>query len=118
MTKKDVKFNEQRITFSKKVKRKVLLELAKGAKPTQALLKHTSLTLDEITQDKKYAAKLLYKWRQEYYKNREILFILNHDLDIETLNQEIENIGSDDEEEIDLAQAIIDIENEFLKIKR
>lgn len=117
--KEDVKINDKRITFSKKVKRKVLLELVKGSNPTQALLKHTSLSLDEITSDKKYAAKLIHKWKQEYYKNREILFILNHELDEEMIDEEIANLTMEEEvEEFNIDNAVEEIERDFLKIKR
>ena len=116
MSKEDIKVNKQRLTFSKKIKRKVLLEIIKGEKPTKALLKHTSLTLEEISSDKKYAAKLIYKWKQEAYKNREMLFLLNHELDEEMIDEEIANLGSDDEEEIDLEEAIEELKNEFLKL--
>jgi len=118
MDKEDIKFNKQRITFSKKIKRKILLEIIKGEKPTKALLKHTSLTLEEISSDKKYAAKLIYKWKQEVYKNREILFLLNHELDEEMIDEEIANSGDDNEEGIDLELAIEEIKNEFLKLGR
>ena len=54
MKKQDVKFNSQRISFSKKIKRKMLLELAKGKKPKEILLENAFVSLNEITQDKKY----------------------------------------------------------------
>ena len=48
---------------------------------------------------KKYVAKLLYKWRQELYENKEILNFLNYKVDEKSLKEEISNIGSDDEQD-------------------
>ena len=53
MSKKDVKTDGQRVRFSKKIKRDILLEIAKGTKPQDAFLKHAFVSLEEITKDKK-----------------------------------------------------------------
>lgn len=101
MASKEVKINNQRISFSKNIKRKILLEIAKGENPEAALLKHAFESLKEISNDKKYAAKLLHKWRKEMYENKEILGLLNHDVDEMVLKEEIASIGADYEEEIE-----------------
>lgn len=99
MTSKEVKINNQRLSFSKNIKRKILLEVAKGESPENALLKCGFESLEEISNDKKYAAKLLHKWRKEVYENKGILNLLTHDVDKETLKEEIISIGADCEEE-------------------
>lgn len=99
MKKKEININNQRISFSKNIKRKVLLEVAKGESPENALLKHGLESLKEISEDKKYAAKLLHKWRKEMYENKEILNLLAHNIDKSALKEEIENMGTDEEEE-------------------
>jgi len=114
MKSKDVKINKERIAFSKRIKRKVLLEIAKGKKPQEALLKYLPVAIEEITKDSKYASKLIYKWKKEVYANREMLFLLNHDLDNEMLNEEIETMGKDDEQ-MDFIIDFEEIKKEFLK---
>ena len=101
MTSKEVKINNQRTSFSKNIKRKILLEIAKGENPETAFLKHAFESLKEVSNDKKYAAKLLYKWRKEMYENKEILSLLNHNVDKALLKDEIISIGADCEEEIE-----------------
>ena len=100
MKNKEVKLNSSRASFSKRIKRKILLEVAKGKNPNEVLLEYAFLSLEDVTKDKKYAAKLLHKWRRELYENREILNILNHDVTCEMLDYEIETMGCDDECEI------------------
>ena len=99
MAKKDVNLNTQRVSFSKRIKRKILLEVSKGRKPQEVFLEYAFDSFDEITKDKKYVAKLLYKWRQELYENKEILNFLNYKIDEKSLKEEISNIGSDDEQD-------------------
>ena len=99
MSKKDVNLNSQRVSFSKRIKRKILLEVSKGRKPQEVFLEYAFDSFDEITSDKKYVAKLLYKWRKELYENKEILNFLNYKIDEKNLKEEIDNLGSDDEED-------------------
>ena len=112
MGKKDVNLNTQRVSFSKRIKRKILLEVSKGRKPQDVFLQYAFDSFDEITSDKKYVAKLLYKWRQELYENKEILNFLNYKIDEQSLKEEIDNLGTDDEED----RVLEGIERE-LKIK-
>ena len=116
MNKKDVKMNEQRIRFSKKVKREILLEIAKGTSAQEAFLKYAFASLDEITKDKKYASKLLFKWKQELYENKEMLNLLNHNIDFETINAEIKDIGNDKEDNFILEEALEELKANFLRI--
>lgn len=116
MSEKDIKINKKRVGFSKRIKRKILLEVAKGKKMEDALLEHAFVSLEGITTDKKYAAKLFYKWSKEVYEHRDMLFLLNHEVDSDMIDDEIDNIGEDEEDEIDLAIAAEEIKNEFLRL--
>jgi len=116
MRKDDIKINKERISFSKQIKRKVLLEVAKGKKPQEALFKYLPFSLNDITNDKKYASKLIYKWKKEMYINREVLFLLNHDVSDNAISEEIFSIGEDIEEEINLDNAIEEAKSKFLEI--
>lgn len=83
--KKDFKENSQRLSFSKAFKRRVLLEYSKG--------KNSDEILNEIikysnTTDKKYASKIVHKWRKEMYLDKEILYLTNH-ADIESIEYDI-----------------------------
>ena len=116
MNKKNVKLDGQRVRFSKKVKRDILLEIAKGENAQDAFLKHAFNSLEKITNDKKYASKLLYKWKQELYENKEIINLLNHVIDFETIEAEIKNIGDDKKDDFILDKALKELETNFLKI--
>ena len=116
MTKQDVKINNQRVSFSKKIKRKMLLEFAKGKNPKDFLLEFAFSSLINITKDKKYSSKLLHKWKKELYLNKNILSILSHKIDNQMIDYEIENIDTsallDNEEEI----VIRNFDDDFIKI--
>ena len=116
MNKKDIRLDGQRVRFSRKIKRKILLEFAKGKKPHEIFLECAFDSLDEITKDKKYAAKLIYKWRQELYHNKEILNLLNHKIDDEMIEEEIENIGDDNEKDYVMNGAVEELKTNFLKV--
>ena len=116
MTGKEVKTDGQRVRFSKRIKREILLEIARGTNAQEAFLKHAFTSLEEITKDKKYASKLLYKWKQELYENKEILNLLNHNVDLNTIENEIKNIGNDEEYDFILSNAIEELKTNFLKI--
>ena len=116
MSKKDVKLDGQRVRFSKKIKRDILLEVAKGTKVKDAFLKYAFISLEGITKDKKYAAKLLYKWKQELYENKEVLNLLNHNVDEKMIEEEINSIGNDEEEDIVFDDAVNELKRNFLKI--
>lgn len=92
MKKQDIKFNSQRITFSKKIKRRVLLEIAKNRKPREVFCEVAFSNIDEVSSDKKYISKLVHKWRKELYNNKAILSILNQEVDINSLDYEIETL--------------------------
>ena len=116
MAKKDVNLNSQRVSFSKRIKRKILLEVSKGRKPQEVFLEYAFDSFDEITKDKKYVAKLLYKWRQELYENKEILNFLNYKIDERSLKEEIDNLGSDDEEDHVLDGIELELKVKFDKL--
>lgn len=116
MEKQDVKLNNQRVSFSKKIKRKILLELAKGKRPQDILLEYAFVSLSNITQDKKYSSKLLHKWRKELYSNKTLIHFLNNQVDNNVLNYEIENI--DESVTISTHDPIIseNMKDEFVRI--
>ena len=70
--KEDVKFNKERKTFSKQIKRKVLLEYAKGKNVNDIVKEYLFEDSDKI-KDEKYASKLIHKWKKEMYNNKEYL---------------------------------------------
>ena len=112
MEDKEPKSNKQRTSFSKKTKRKALLEFAKGKKPQEILLNDGKIN----TTDKKYVAKLLYKWRKEVYQNKEILNLLSHKVTQDMIDEEVENMGSDDEEYMGISEKEIEfLENAIKK---
>ena len=116
MKKQDVKINNQRVSFSKKIKRKMLLEFAKGKNPKDFLLEFVFDSLTNITKDKKYCAKLLHKWKKELYQNKNILSVLSHKIDKQMIEYEIENIDSSKflaEKQNILTQ---DFDDDFIKI--
>lgn len=91
----ELKINSQRITFSKKMKRKILLALASGQNPDEAFLSCAFDLLNSTSKDKKYTAKLLYKWKKELYSSPQMLNFLNHEISKDMIEDEIENIGTD-----------------------
>lgn len=92
-----IKINEQRISFSKKIKRQILLDVARGYDENETFLRHTQVLLSEITSDKKYVSKILHKWRKELYADREYLKINSYGVDKIMLQDEIKNMGKDEE---------------------
>ena len=95
--------------FTEKFKRKVLLEYAKGKKPAQILSEFGI----PLSQDKKYALKLIHKWKGELYKNINLLELNLSNLDLNYAQQEIDTIGSDDEED-DILDEILTKNNKKL----
>lgn len=90
--------NKKRILFSKTAKRLALFELARGTSVEeifQILFERKELKSD----DKNYVSKLFSKWRNEMYKNKEVLNFLNQNLDDEALMYEIANLETDFEQD-------------------
>ncbi len=79
--------------FSNKIKRSVLLEYVKGKKPNEIF---AELGIN-FTRDKKYASKLVNKWKKELYKNINILSLDFVNIDENYSEKEINTIGRDDE---------------------
>jgi len=91
MAKKEEYFHKvyERVHFSKYFKRRALLEFSRVKKPNEAL-KACGFDIDEeLLLDKKYAAKLLHKWRKELYQNCEMLSFMNCEMTDEALKREI-----------------------------
>ena len=88
--------------FTASFKRKVLLEYAKGKKPAEIL----TVFGVNLTGDKKYALKLVNKWKNEMYKNMNILNLNFANIDFDYAEDEINSIGVDSEKD--------DILNELL----
>ena len=78
-------------TFSRQFKRKFLLEYSKGKKPND-IFEEFGINL---TSDKKYASKMLHKWKNELYKNPLMLISEYVNLDLSYVNEEITAIGND-----------------------
>ncbi|MBE7707158.1 MAG: hypothetical protein E7Z88_00455 [Cyanobacteria bacterium SIG27] len=116
MKKQDVKLNNQRVSFSKKIKRKILLELAKGKKPKDVLLEYAFNSLSNITNDEKYSSKLLHKWRKELYCNKTLIHFLNNQVDDNVLNYEIENIDTSDTMSANEPVIVGNVKDEFVKM--
>lgn len=116
MKKQDVKLNNQRTSFSKKIKRKMLIELAKGKKPKEILLENAFDSLNNVTQDEKYSSKLLHKWRKELYFNKTLLHFLSNQIDNKVLNYEIENIDTSVVMSTEEPIASSDAKDEFVKM--
>lgn len=96
MAKKEEYFHKvyERVHFSKYFKRRALLEFARVKKPNEALRACGFDIDEELLIDKKYAAKLLHKWRKELYQNCEILSFMNCEMTDEALKREIEVLES------------------------
>ena len=91
------KINNQRVTFSRKMKRKILLSLASGKSPDEAFLACAFNSLEDVSHDKKYAAKLLHKWKKELYDAPEMLNFLNYEISKDMIYDEIKYIGTDEQ---------------------
>ena len=102
---------KQRKHFSKQFKRKVLLEYAKGRKPADIL----SGFGVNLTKDKKYAPKLIHKWKNELYKNIGILSLNYANLDEDYSCCEINTMGNDDEAD-DILYELLTKNNKITKM--
>ncbi len=90
MAEKDNK--KKKTNFSKEQKRRALVELSKGKSPDEVfeIVFENSGKLKSA--DKKYRAKLLHKWRNEMYNNKEVLNFQKKEMNNETLEYEIKNM--------------------------
>lgn len=109
----DVKLNNERKSFSKTIKRKVLLEYSKGKKVNSIVRELLFENLEEMTNDDKYASKLIHKWRQEYYIHREILNSTLFNPTDEFLEYELENIDLTEKEEQEADTELFKIISKF-----
>ena len=94
-----IKKNAERIKYSKNFKRKVLLAISKGMSNQEAFLSEVENLNFIESNDKKYIFKLVHKWKNEAYKNKDMLLF-----DIKTANnleidEEIKSLGSDFEDD-------------------
>ena len=92
--KENIKYNSERISFSKKIKRKILLDVAKGKSATEALLDNGFNSIQSVSNDKKYAPKLIHKWKKELCRNREMLFTGSCEPNDEFLKEDISQLLS------------------------
>ena len=88
--------------FSNQFKRRILLEYAKNKDASKVFLENGI----DFTGDKKYALKLIHKWKNEMYKNINMLSCDYFNLDLDYIEKEIEILGNDSEKD--------DIVNEIL----
>jgi len=82
---------KQRKYFSKSYKRKALLEFSKG--------KRASDIIENESEDKKYASKLIHKWRRELYINRNLITLAPENIEVDYCPAEIDEIGTDNEKD-------------------
>ena len=66
-----------RYQYSHDFKRQAVLEVYSGRKADEVLLESGYDLTELMKKDKKYAAKLIHKWKREFMKNPESLSILN-----------------------------------------
>lgn len=92
----EIKLNNLRAKFSKRIKREILLEIADGKNPKEIFETYIPEMLKNNITDKKYVAKMIHKWKKEMYKNMGILHILNYDVTPEMLDYEIKAMEDDD----------------------
>ena len=85
--------NKTKKHFSRQFKRMALLEYAKGKKPSQIFFELGVKSTD----DKKYASKLINKWKQELYKNINLISLSFVNINSKYAKQEIDSIGDDGE---------------------
>ena len=69
-------------------------EYSKGKKPSD-ILRGFEI---EGSEDKKYAAKLIHKWKNEAYENMNMLALTWDNIDEEYAQNEIDSIGDDSED--------------------
>lgn len=63
---------QQRKQYTKEEKMIAIYEHISGAAPIDALISVGYKVENPIIKDKKYAPKLIHKWKQEYYENQEL----------------------------------------------
>ncbi len=84
------KTRKKRVAYTKQFKRIALIEYSKGKKPNEIF---KSLGVELVSNDKKYASKLLHKWKVEFYKNLS-LYSMSDGFDNKLLIYELNNILS------------------------
>ena len=77
-----------RVCFSKQIKRLALIELSKGKNAKQIF---NALGIELSSNDKKYAAKLIHKWRKEFFDNSKLYPISDRGFDEKLLRYELEH---------------------------
>ena len=103
--------NNQRISFTKEFKRRVLLEVSKGRKPEEIFDEVVAKNFCIETNDKKYYAKLMHKWRKEIYTNHNLLSFSFIEPTNKNLELEIDNLSYI--QEIDEVETEFFVNNEF-----
>ena len=83
---------KKRLYFSHDFKRDALVLYAGGLSAKDVFLK-LGINISSLEKnDKKYASKLINKWKNEVYSNKEILYLLSCNLENKRLISEIEAI--------------------------
>lgn len=80
-----------RIRYSKEFKHNAVFEVLKGKKPLDVLLNSGFDISEVIKKDKKYASKLIYKWKKELLKNKANILSANI-LDKSKIENELSNL--------------------------
>ncbi len=90
----DLSKRKKRFAYTKQFKRIALIEYSKGKKPDEVF---RDLGINLVSCDKKYASKLLHKWRIEFCKNSS-LHTMSQGFDDKLLIYELNNILSNNAE--------------------
>ena len=88
---------KKRIRYSKEFKRNAVLSAMRGVSALEILMSSGYDLSNVLKNDKKYASKLLYKWKKEFFKNRKKIQQPNSD---DTIRNEISNLTDDYENDI------------------
>ena len=88
---------QKRIRYSKEFKRWAL-RVASSGKSNNDILRASGFDIEPlIKKDKKYASKLLHKWRKEIFENSSKMHISSMKLTDEVIKDEIESMYFDDD---------------------
>lgn len=88
---------QKRIRYSKEFKRWALKEAVSG-KNNNDILRASGFDIEPlIKKDKKYASKLLHKWRKEIFENSSKMYITSIKLTDKVIKDEIESMYFEDD---------------------
>ena len=89
---------KHRIRYTKEFRRSAVLSVMQGKKSLEVLLSCGFDLSEVLKNDKKYASKLIHKWKKEFFKNQKSLCSLNIQ-DKDSIQNEISNLADNNEED-------------------